>query len=201
MYVPKHFAETNRDALDSAIRDNAFGILVGTVDGAPVATHLPFLLDGDRLLSHFARANPHWKAIDGQGEMLAIFHGPHAYVSPRWYDSAESVPTWNYVAVHVHGTPRVIEDPARVRDLLDRLVGEYEAGAWTLDGQNPDYLDRMTRGIVAFEMPISRIEGKFKLSQNRAAGDRIRVAAELSASPDSATAALGRLMAARETGE
>ncbi|MDH5411764.1 MAG: FMN-binding negative transcriptional regulator, partial [Alphaproteobacteria bacterium] len=99
MYVPKHFAGEDRAAMDAVIRDNPFGLLVGALDGSPYATHLPFLLDGDRLLAHFARANPHWKSIDGKTEMLAVFSGPHAYVSPRWYEAQQAVPTWNYAAV------------------------------------------------------------------------------------------------------
>ena len=201
MYIPRDFANNDREALDALIRANPFGLLVGELDGAPYATHLPFLLDGERLLLHFARGNPHWKSIDGQREMLAVFSGPHAYVSPRWYGSDRAVPTWNYVAVHVYGAPRVIEDAGRVRDLLDRLVWEYEEGAWTLDGQDPNFVDRMSRGIVAFEMPIERIEGKFKLSQNRPAGDRRRVIAELDASGGGRNAGLTRLMRAAMDGD
>jgi transcriptional regulator len=194
MYVPKHFAVEDRDALDALIRANPFGLLVGELEGSPFATQLPFLLDGDRLLSHFARGNPHWKAIDGQTEMLAVFSGPHAYVSPRWYESDQAVPTWNYAAVHVYGAPRVIEDAGRVRELLDRLVVEYEGDAWSLDGQDVDFTDRMSRGIVAFEMPIERIEGKFKLSQNRPDEDRRRVIAEFEKPGDGGNAELARLM-------
>ena len=201
MYVPTHFSVADRKSLDRVIRDNPFGLLVGTADGAPLATHLPFLLDGDRLLGHFARGNPHWKAIDGATEMLAVFSGPHAYVSPRWYAPGPAVPTWNYVAVHVYGAPRIIDDTASVCALLDTLVGEYEAGAWTLDGQDADYIDRMTRGIVAFEMPVTRIEGKFKLSQNRPAEDRRRVAAELAESHVAVERQLGQLMSDRDDGE
>jgi transcriptional regulator len=201
MHVPKHFSVDDRDSLDCVIRDNPFGLLVGAVGGAPFATHLPFLLDGDRLLAHVARGNPHWNAIDGTTEMLAVFCGPHAYVSPRWYGPGPAVPTWNYVAVHVYGAPRIIADTASVRALLDHLVGEYEAGAWTLGGQEADYIDRMMRGIVAFEMPVARIEGKFKLSQNRPAEDRRRVAAELAESDGAADRQLGRLMADREGAE
>lgn len=194
MYVPKHFAVEDRGALDAVIRANPFGLLVGELEGSPFATHLPFLLDGDRLLSHFARGNPHWKSIDGQTEMLAVFSGPHAYVSPRWYESEQAVPTWNYAAVHVYGAPRVIEDAGQVRGLLDRLVVEYEGDAWSLEGQEADFTDRMSRGIVAFEMPIERIEGKFKLSQNRPDGDRRRVIAEFEKPGGGKNAELARLM-------
>jgi len=194
MYVPQHFAGEDRGALDAVIRSNPFGLLVGELEGSPFATHLPFLLDGDRLLSHFARGNPHWKSIDGQTEMLAVFSGPHAYVSPRWYESEQAVPTWNYAAVHVYGAPRVIEDAGQVRELLDRLVVEYEGEAWSLEGQEADFTDRMSRGIVAFEMPIERIEGKFKLSQNRPDGDRRRVIAEFEKPGGGENAELARLM-------
>jgi len=194
MYVPKHFSVEDRDALDRVIRDHPFGLLIAQMGGSPYATHLPFLLDGERLLAHVARGNPHWRLMDGKTEMLAVFSGPHAYVSPRWYAEGPAVPTWNYIAVHVYGAPRVIDDTASVRGLLERLVDEYEAGAWTVAGQDADYVDRMVRGVVAFELPVQRIEGKFKLSQNRPAGDRQRVADELVNSPDPTAADLGRLV-------
>jgi transcriptional regulator len=176
-------------------------LLVGELDGVPFATHLPLLLDGDRLLAHFARGNPHWKAIDGTREMLAVFSGPHAYISPRWYEASQAVPTWNYVAVHVYGAPRIIEDGGALREMLDRLVEEYEAGAWSLAGQDPDFLERMNRGIVAFDMPIARIEGKFKLSQNRPDEDRRRVIAALEDAGDDAGRDLARMMRTALDGE
>jgi len=194
MYIPKHFAVEDRAALYALVRENPFGLLIGEVDGSPYATHLPFLLDGDRLLLHFARGNPHWKGLDGQTEMLAVFSGPHAYVSPRWYESEQAVPTWNYTAVHIYGTPSAIEDAGRLRDMLDRLVWEYEEGAWSLDGQTDDFIGRMSRGIAAFEMPIERIEGKFKLSQNRPVEDRRRVIDEFEKPENGQNAELARLM-------
>lgn len=197
MYVPKPFRVDDRDLLDAVVRDNPFGLLIGTMDGAPFATHLPFLLDGDRLLAHVARGNPHWRSIDGRTKMLAVFSGPHAYVSPRWYAAGPAVPTWNYVAVHVYGEPRIVEDATSVRGMLDRLVDTYEAGAWTVGDQDSDFVDGMMRGIVAFEMPLTRIEGKFKLSQNRSAADRRRVAAALGKSSDAAAVQVARIMRRR----
>lgn len=194
MYIPKHFAVEDREALNALVRANPFGLLVGELAGSPYATHLPFLPDGERLLLHFARGNPHWQALDRQTEMLAVFSGPHGYVSPRWYEAAQAVPTWNYAAVHIYGTPRLLEDAHRIRDLLDRLVWEYEKGAWLLDGLADDFVDRMSRGIVAFEMPIARIEGKFKLSQNRPVEDRHRVIAEFEKPGDGENRELARLM-------
>lgn len=201
MYVPKQFSVEDRDVLGQVIRENPFGILIGQAGDAPFATHLPFLLDGDRLLAHVARGNPHWKSMDGKKEMLAVFSGPHAYVSPRWYTGGPAVPTWNYIAVHVYGAPRILEDAGTVRAVLDRLVEEHEAGAWSIEGQDADFIGRMMRGIVAFELPVGRIEGKFKLSQNRPAEDRRRVAEELTNSSDLMAADLGRLVRRYADGE
>ncbi|MGH6617911.1 MAG: FMN-binding negative transcriptional regulator, partial [Alphaproteobacteria bacterium] len=101
MYLPPYFEETDRETLYGVIRDNNFGLLITTVDGAPFATHLPFLLEGDRLVAHMARANPQWRGFERGGEVLCVFQGPHGYVSPRWYAGTRLVPTWNYVAVHI----------------------------------------------------------------------------------------------------
>jgi len=202
MYRPSHYAETDRETLHSVIRENPFGILVSLLDGAPCATHLPFVLDGDRLLAHMARANPQWQGFSDGVEVLCIFHGPHAYVSPRWYTREKAVPTWNYVAVHVYGAPRIVEDPAECRAMQERLVAEFEAGAdapWSMDGLPGSYLSGMMQAIVNFEVPLTRIEGKFKLSQNRTAADRAGVVAALRSSPRETDRATADLMTARET--
>ena len=130
--------------------------------------------------------------------MLVVFPGAHAYVSPSWYAQHPSVPTWNYVAVHAYGVPRVIEEPGRVRALLDRLVRTFEDGRatpWRMDSLSDTYLGGMMRGIVAFEIPIDRLEGKAKLSQNRPAGDQARVRAALAAEADPLAQAVAELMA------
>ena len=121
-----------------------------------------------------ARANPQWqdfaKLADGGGEALVIFQGPHAYVSPNWYGPGAAVPTWNYVAVHAYGPPQIMDDPARVRALLDRLVRVQETDSqtpWSMASQEDEYIERMMRGIVAFEIPVTRLEAKAKLSQNK----------------------------------
>ena len=194
MYIPKPFAVRDRAALAGIIRDNPFGLLIGPADRAPVATHLPFLLDGGRLVAHMARGNPHWRSFAGGGEALAVFSGPHAYVSPRWYETAPAVPTWNYVAVHVYGVPRIIEDSGETRDILDRMTAEFEDGTWTLGSQGEEYAGRMIRGIVAFEIPLARMEGKLKLSQNRSLADRKGVIAALRESDRPEAAAMARLM-------
>jgi transcriptional regulator len=207
VYVPKAFDASDRTWCHALIEAESFGILVSVDDGGlPFATHLPFLLERDRgphgtLLGHVARANPHWRQFAGP-KSLAIFAGPHAYVSPSWYAVHPSVPTWNYVAVHAYGTPVVIEDPGRIRALLSRLVATHEAGLpapWSVDALPEDYRAGMERGIVAFEMPIERLEGKAKLSQNRGSDDRARVRAALAASDDRLATAVAALMENRLT--
>lgn len=201
MYMPPYFEETDRATLYRVIRENNFGLLVTSAAGAPFATHLPFLLEGDRLLAHMARANQQWRCFEQGAEALCVFGGPHAYISPRWYAGTRLVPTWNYVAVHVYGRPRIVADPAAVRDQQARLVAAHEAGAerpWTMDGLPESHLAGQLRAIVAFEVPIERIEGKFKLNQNRTAEDRAGVVAALSGSPRAGDREMAALMTARE---
>jgi transcriptional regulator len=204
MYVPKHFEAPDVAWCHGLIRREPFAILVGVDQaGGPFATHLPVLLDEapaplGTLLAHVARPNPQWQLFAPDRRVLVVFPGSHAYVSPSWYGQHPSVPTWNYVAVHAYGIPRVIQDPERVRALLERLVRTFEDGRptpWRMDGLPDDYVDRMMRGIVAFEIPIDRLEGKAKLSQNRSAGDRARVRTALAAQDDPLARAVAELMA------
>ncbi|RIL06693.1 MAG: FMN-binding negative transcriptional regulator [Proteobacteria bacterium] len=203
MYVPPHFAETDVASLHARMRAHSFATLVSWLDGAPFATHVPLLLDAERgplgtLVGHVARANPHARAFDGAAPSLAIFAGPHAYVSPRWYATSPNVPTWNYVAVHATGRVRAVEDAARVRALLARSAALYEAGAdapWSPDAA-PAYVEKLLRGIAAFELPIERLEGKRKLSQNKKPSDRAGVVAALRAQGDEASAAIAAEMEA-----
>jgi transcriptional regulator len=157
-----------------------FAALVSVVRGELFATHLPLLLDAGRgphgtLLGHVAAENAHAEAFDGRTPALAIFSGPHAYVSPRWYaPGVPHVPTWNYTAVHATGPLVRIDDAARVAQVLARLAAEFEPGegGWTPASVPEAYLDKMGSRIVAFEMPIGRLEGKCKLSQNMPRPDR-----------------------------
>ncbi len=176
MYLPKLFQEDDLEAIHRWIRDASFATLVTTgTDGAPQASHLPFLLDASRgpfgvLRAHMARANPQWQRLEAC-QVLVIFQGPHGYISPRWYGSGESVPTWNYIAVHAYGQPRLLdsgEAEAAVRDLVTTFEGDGPE-AWRMDGLSERYIEGMLKGIVAFEIPIDRIEAKAKLSQNRPA--------------------------------
>ena len=204
MYLPPAFAEPDPTVLHAVMRRHGFALLVTVLDGTPVATHLPLLLDAERgphgtLWGHLARPNHQWQGF-GPGESLAVFQGPHAYVSPTWYTSAPAVPTWNYVAVHAYGTPQVVDDPAAIRAGLDRLTAVYEGdgpGAYRPDW-GIDFTTNLAKGIVAFELPISRLEGKFKLSQNRSEADQAAVAARLAAAAEGDERALGVLMAERQ---
>lgn len=202
MYIPAHFAATDAATLHDIIRQFSFATLVTAADGAPVATHLPFLLDPDQgghgvLLGHMARANTQWHAFDGRTEALVVFLGEHGYISPAWYTDHPSVPTWNYAAVHAYGRPRVIEDADRIRQLLERLVVRHESGRdepWSMELPT-DYMEGMVKGIVAFEIPMDRLEGKLKMSQNRSSADQQQVMQALATSSDRNQRALAARMA------
>lgn len=201
MYIPNAFAETDRERLHALIEAYDFATLITSSGAAPMVSHLPFLLDrsagpNGTLQAHMARANPHWQNFGG--EALVVFHGPHGYVSPTWYEPGRpAVPTWNYAVVHAYGTPRIVDDPQELRGQLEQLSARYEAGrspAWTMDSQAPDYIDAMLNGIVGFEIPIARLDGKFKLSQNRSVADQLRVARALADGGSELDRALARLM-------
>jgi len=172
VYIPAHFREPDLARLDWLAAHDAFGTLVSLVDGAPFATHLPVLYarDGEQvtLTGHWARPNPQWQGIESQ-RVLFIFHGPHAYVSPRWYvEPARNVPTWNYATAHVYGRPRLIEDTQSLERLVDALAQKYEAGAaqpWRLAQSHPGNL-RSLSGIVGFELRADEVQVKYKLNQN-----------------------------------
>ena len=196
MYTPKHFEQTNASALWDFIEEHAFGTLLTVADGRPTLSHLPFLPDRSArvLHCHVARANPHWQEIQRSPQALAIFMGPHGYVSPTWYAERGGVPTWNYSVVHVHGEARAVDDAERTRKHVEALAAKYERGRpspWV-----PDYDTRRVSGIVGIDLHVSRLEGKFKLSQNRSDTDRARVVAALEASGSDEDAALARLMVA-----
>jgi len=200
MYIPEHFQENGRERLIAFIRDHSFGLLVSNRDGLPFASHLPFLLeagaDGDaRLLGHMARANAQWRSFENGDPVLAIFQGPHAYVSPSWYLSP-GVPTWNYAVVHVYGRTRLIDDAQVTRALLERLTAVHEsrsAQPWKLSAAEAQY-DRLLDAIVGFEIQITDIQGKFKLSQNRPAQDRREVIERLRKAGSACDVALADLM-------
>jgi transcriptional regulator len=198
MYTPRHFAETRLEVLHQTIRENPFASLVSHGAGGLVATHLPFLLDPERgelgtLRAHMARANPQWRDFSSD-EVLVVFEGPHAYISPSWYAADLAVPTWNYLAVHAYGTPALLTDEAEALALLSDQVSHFESPfeqPWSAATLPSTYLDPLVKAIVAFEIPITRLEGKAKMSQNRAQ-DQIRVAGKLESFGDPTSLAVAR---------
>ena len=205
MYIPKAFREDDIKTLHTFMREYSFATLVTQQEGVPFASHLPFLLDAEQgpngtLLAHVARANPQWRTLDSTQEVLVIFQGPHAYISPSWYEVELSVPTWNYAAVHAYGLPHLVEEQAALYDLLKALIQTHEARfekPWPFQ-LSAEYLQKMMQGIVGFEIHITRLEGKFKLSQNRIASEREKVIAALQDCPDTLNAGVAELMRDRE---
>ncbi len=190
MYTPAHFDASDPAFCHAVVRAYPFGVLV--VDGT--ASHLPFLVDSDgangTLVAHVARASPHADAVVRGAEALAIFTGPHGYVSPTWYATAPAVPTWNYCAVHARGRLHELPDAAAY---LDRLAATFDP-SWRLAAQPADYQAKMVRGIVAFALPIDELHGKAKLSQNRSDADREGVIAALEHSDVASDHELARWM-------
>lgn len=203
MYTPASFKVADPAHLHKFMRRYPFALLLTEHDGQIAASHLPFMLDADRgshgtLLAHMARANPHWQLLDGQRGALVVFTGPHAYISPSWYESPVTVPTWNYAVVHAHGRPVIVQDKTRVRAMLERLVAEHEARIdppWST-AQADRYVDEQLDYIVAFEMTIERLEGKFKLNQNRSRSDQQGVVRALAGSDDPLKREVAELMRA-----
>ena len=188
VYVPAHFASADRATAARLFHGHPFATLVTPGAQEPQITHLPLIHIADcephgTLHGHFARANPH-AAAAGNAESVAIFHGPHAYVSPSWYtDPAAAVPTWNYAVVHAHGTIELATDPVETTAVLDLLIQKFESARdapWSI-GLSPSRLKAMVSAIVGFRIKVKRIETKLKLSQNRSREDQERVAAALDA--------------------
>ena len=184
MYIPASFRMSEVAGLHAFLRGNSFATLVSRGEAGLSATHLPLLLDPDAgpqgtLIGHMARANPQWR--DAPGEALAIFQGPHAYISPTWYEAPGTVPTWNYVAVHAHGTFQLVEDRDALHEILTRSVAVYEGRMpqpWSYDLDDPA-IDAMLKAIVGFRIEITRLEGKAKLNQNHPEERRRKVIREL----------------------
>ena len=204
VYLPPHFTETDEAVLLDHIERHDFGLLItggATGPGELIASQVPFLAerrDGKLfLLGHLARPNPQVAALEAGGEALTIFQGPHAYISPSWYEAGPAVPTWNYASVHAYGASRAITDRDWLNDLLRRLSERHEAREavpWRMQDQPEAFLKGMLGGIVGFEIAVDRLEGKFKLSQNRPAGDRPRIIAALERRADPESAAVADLM-------
>jgi transcriptional regulator len=206
VYLPPAFTEARTELLIEHIERHEFGLLVSHGTEGLIASQMPFLLarrDGQLYLEgHLARANPQLADLDTGGEALAVFPGPHAYISPSWYGSGPAVPTWNYATVHAYGAARTIADPDWLRGFLHRLTERHErhepTPPWRVEGLPEAYLRSMLNGILGVEIRVTRLDGKFKLSQNRPAADRPRIIAALEGREDADSQAVARLMQERE---
>lgn len=182
MYTPHHFKQDDHPTIIQMMRDNAFASVISCVDTQPFVSHIPLLID-DRnaadgrpevtIRGHLAYANEHWRHFEANPDVTILFQGPHCYISPTWYENPGLPPTWNYTAVHVQGRTRIVEDPADLKRIIEELAETYEQNRpspW-----QPDYPDAMLSAIVGFEIEVTNIEAKFKLSQNRKHEDIHRV--------------------------
>ena len=179
MYIPSSFKETDPNILFELIERYNFGILFSQHGDQPEATHLPFMVDRSRglqgtLIAHFARANKHWKTLDETKEVLTVFQGPHAYISPSWYKNRKTVPTWNYATVHVYGKPKLIHETEALHEMATRLTHYHEnliETDWSME-EAEGAMHNLLKGIVGIEIEITRLEGKFKFNQNRSTEDQ-----------------------------
>jgi transcriptional regulator len=208
VYIPEFNRVEDRTAALAFIQANPFAILISTTNGedGSFATHLPILareVDGRvQLRGHVAKANPHWKSISQDQESLVIFHGPHAYISPSLYEVRESVPTWNYAAVHIYAKGSVFTDEARLCHLLQDMIAHFDSSyATQWPSFSEQYRSRMLQHIVGFELNATRVETKFKLSQNRTKVEQENVIQSLTSSSDSTVAAVATLMKQRGLGK
>jgi transcriptional regulator len=205
MYSPSYNQLEDRAELLEFMRANSFVLLVTGTGGTLHASHLPATVhekDGQiRLDMHMARNNPQWKEFFDD-EVMVVFSGPHAYVSPRWYEEEERVPTWNYAAVHAYGIPKLIEDKKRKHESQRRLTAALDP-QWLprFDALRQEYVDAMLDGIVNFEIAVTRLETRWKLSQNRSRREQENIAARLESSSDSVERALAALTRKHLVGE
>jgi transcriptional regulator len=201
VYLPPAFTETRSEVLLAHIERYDFAMLVTHGPGGPIVSQIPFLIerrDGKLFLQgHLARPNPQLADLDGTTETLAVFAGPHAYISPSWYEAGPAVPTWNYATVHAYGRAQRIDDADWLRNLVRRLSDRHEArepAPWRMQDLPEPYVQSMLKGIVGVEIAVDRLEGKFKLSQNRPASDRPRIIAALERRSDPESVAVADLM-------
>ena len=207
MYIPEYFRMRDHEDAIKFMRANPFAILISSTESGPFATHLPIFVrsgKGDKkvvLRGHVAKANPHWRYLEQQPQCLTIFHGPHSYISPTNYTVRESVPTWNYGAVHLYGNAQVFSSPEALQGILQELIQTFEPGyASQWASLNEAYRERMLRQIVGFEIEVTKIEAKFKLGQNRAREDQQNMIASLEKADDTAVSGVARLMKEQKLG-
>jgi transcriptional regulator len=209
MYVPRHNEETGIGVMHELLRANPLGMWVTLGDDGLIANPIPFLIDPERgefgtLVGHVARANPVWKSFSKTVDSLVIFQGPQAYVSPSWYPAKQEhgkvVPTWNYAVVHAYGKPRVIEDRDWLLNHVEQQTDTREAGLampWAVTDAPPDYIDSMLKAIVGIEIPVTKLVGKWKVSQNRPKADRQGVVEGLLARGNEASVEMAELVKSR----
>jgi len=198
MYIPKYFEQNDRCKILAFMQAYNFAIIVSAENGLPLATHLPFVIeernDDIILVSHMSKANPQWKTLEGK-EVLVIFAEPHAYISPSLYEHAQNVPTWNYIAVHAYGNFRALESDAQKLDVLHKQMRTFEENYLkqfkTLDSK---YVDGLLKGIVAFEIEVTKLQGKEKLSQNKKETERQTIKEHLLQSEDTGKKDIGKHM-------
>jgi transcriptional regulator len=206
VYIPEHFRLRHDADAVAFMRANPFAILISSTESGPFATHLPLFVRAveERVIlhGHVAKANPHWRHLEQNTECLTIFHGPHAYVSPTNYAARESVPTWNYAAVHVYGEARILSSGQELHGMLHELMETFEPSyrlQW--EGLKDSYRENMLRQIVGFEIVATRIEGKFKLSQNRTREDQANVIASLENAEESVVSGVASMMKEQRLGK
>jgi transcriptional regulator len=207
VYIPEYFRVRDHEDAIKFMRANPFAILISSTDAGPFATHLPLFVRAEKgnekvvLRGHVAKANPHWRYLERQPQCLTIFHGPHSYISPSNYTERESVPTWNYGAVHLYGNAQVFSSPEALQGILHELIHTFEpayASQWaSLDG---GFRERMLKQIVGFEIEVSKMEAKFKLGQNRTREDQQNMIASLEKADDTAVSGVARLMKEQHLG-
>lgn len=199
MYIPEHFRVPDHASAIAFMRANPFVILVSCTDDGPFATHVPIVIreNGENLIlrGHVAKANPHWRSLEQQSHCLTIFHGPHAYISTTNYVTPENVPTWNYAAVHVYGNARTYTAQEALLAMLHDLIPTFEAAyeqQW--NSLSEAYRTRMLSHIVGFEIAVTKVEAKFKLSQNRTSEEQQNVIDSLCPVHDTTISGTGLLM-------
>jgi transcriptional regulator len=198
MYIPSYYKESDEQKLIEFMAAHNFALLISAADNVPTATHLPFLIERREnkiyLVSHMARANPQWQSFSNN-ELLIVFQGPHAYISPAHYEKQENVPTWNYIAVHAYGKMKLIEDSQEVFNLMERTINNFEKDFFTQwKNLSPDYVNGMLKAIVAFEIEVTKLEGKFKLSQNKTKNEQKNIINTFEKSNDSVQSELAEEM-------
>ena len=211
MYIPEYFRVRNHEDAIKFMRANPFGILISSTEAGPFATHLPLFVRAEKggekeeekivLRGHVAKANPHWRYLEQQPQCLTIFHGPHSYISPTNYTEHESVPTWNYGAVHLYGNAKLFSSPEALQGVLHELIQTFEpayGSQWA--SLDEGFRQRMLRQIVGFEVEVTKMEAKFKLGQNRSREDQANMLASLEKSDDTAVSGVARLMKEQRVG-